>query len=87
MEYEVFLAPTAEKGLNAVPRKFRVRILDALEGLRVDPRPRGTRKLKGTDDLWRLRVGQYRVIYTIRDAELTVLVVRVAHRKDSYKGL
>jgi mRNA interferase RelE/StbE len=86
MEYEVLLAPAAEKGLDAVPRKFRIRIVDALEGLRIDPRPRGCMKLKGTDDLWRLRVGQYRIIYTIRDEELLVLVVRVAHRKDSYKG-
>jgi hypothetical protein len=51
MEYEIVLAAAAEKGLDAVPRKVRVRIVDALDKLRGDPRPRGSVKLKGTDDL------------------------------------
>jgi len=87
MEYDVILAPPAEKSLDRLPRKQRVRILDALEELRDDPRPPGVKKLKGADNLWRFRVGDYRVVYTIRDDELVVLVVRVAHRKDVYRNL
>jgi mRNA interferase RelE/StbE len=87
MEYEVVLAPAAEKALDAIPRKPRARILDALEELRGNPRPRGCVKLQGVADLWRIRVGQYRIVYTVRDEQLTVLILHVAHRKDVYKGL
>jgi len=62
-------------------------VTEALAVLRDDPRPPGCVKLTGADDLWRIRVGQYRVVYTIRDDELLVLVVRVAHRRDVYRGL
>lgn len=87
MEHEIILSPNAEKNLDRFPRKVRARILDAIDELREDPRPPGCMKLKGDDDLWRIRVGDYRVIYTICDEELIVLVVRVAHRKDVYKGM
>jgi mRNA-degrading endonuclease RelE of RelBE toxin-antitoxin system len=56
------------------------RIIKAVDALNVDPRPSGARPLVGFPNLWRIRVGDYRVVYTIKDAELLVLVLRVAHR-------
>jgi mRNA interferase RelE/StbE len=88
MAYQLIIRPSAEKSLDAVPLNSRIRILDATDQLKVDPRPVGCEKLSGTDDeLWRIRVGQYRVVYEIKKKELIVLVVRVAHRKDVYRGL
>ena len=84
MEYEILIKPSAEKSMNRLPRRIRSRIVAALEGLREDPRPRGVVKLGGADDFWRIRVGSYRVVYEIDDDQLTVLILRVAHRKHAY---
>jgi mRNA interferase RelE/StbE len=59
----------------------------AVEALADDPRPQGAVKISGDDNLWRVRVGDYRVVYEIHDDRLIVLVLRVAHRKDVYRGL
>jgi len=86
MLYEIILKPSAEKGLDNVPRPTRQRIADALEELQGNPRPPGVVKLAGDENLWRIRVGDYRVVYEIYDDRLIVLVLRVAHRKDVYRG-
>jgi len=83
--YHVSITRAAEKQMDRLPAQIRRRVTDALEGLKEEPRPRGCVKLKGEDDLWRIRVGDYRVVYTIADDKLIVLVVRVAHRKDVYQ--
>jgi len=63
MAYQLIIRPSAEKSLDAIPAKPRIRILDAMDKLQIDPRPIGCEKLSGTDDeLWRIRVGQYRVV-------------------------
>jgi mRNA interferase RelE/StbE len=80
--YELIIRPSAEKQMDRLPAKVRQRVVAALDELRNEPRPPPCAKLHGRDDLWRIRVGQYRVVYTIQDEELVVLVVRVAHRKD-----
>ena len=76
--------------------KRDMRRLDAATARRVDAailaladlaRPPGCVKLSGTSGLWRIRVGDYRVVYEIRDKELIVLVVSVAHRREVYRGL
>jgi mRNA interferase RelE/StbE len=82
--YAVFFKPSAEKALRKLPKMVQKRIVAAVEGLQDDPRLPHCVKLKGEPDLWRIRVGDYRVVYTIRDEVLTVLVVRVAHRRDVY---
>jgi mRNA interferase RelE/StbE len=88
MAYQLLIKPSAEKSLDAVPAKSRIRIVDAMDKLQSDPHPIGCEKLSGTDDeLWRIRVGQYRIVYEIKNKELIVLIVRVAHRKDVYRGL
>jgi mRNA interferase RelE/StbE len=83
--YELIIKPSAEKQMDRLPAKFRRRVVDALDGLRDEPRPAGCVKLSGEDNLWRIRVGEHRVIYAIEDEALTVLVVRVAHRKEVYR--
>lgn len=84
-EYTVEYTASADKALRKLPKFVQTRIAAATEELRNNPRPRGCVKLEGADDLWRIRVGDYRVIYTVEEDELIVLVVRVAHRKDVYR--
>lgn len=85
MPYELIIKPSAEKSLDRLPRFVQRRIVDALKGLCGNPRPAGATKLVGDDDFWRMRIGHYRVIYEIQDRRLTLLVLRVAHRKDAYR--
>jgi mRNA interferase RelE/StbE len=85
-QYHVTFAPSADKALRKLPHSIQIRIATAVDALLSDPRPRGSVKLKGEADLWRIRVGDYRVVYTIEDDKLLVLVVRVAHRKDVYRS-
>ena len=77
---------SADRGLRHLPEVVQRRIVRAVEMLADDPRHRGGVKLSWEENLWRIRVGQYRVVYTIDDEKLIVLVVRVAHRKDAYRG-
>jgi mRNA interferase RelE/StbE len=84
--YRVLFKPSADKALRKLPESVQKRIAAAAEELGDDPRQPGCVKLKGEDDLWRIRVGDYRVVYAIQGDELLVLVVRVAHRKDVYRG-
>jgi len=77
--YAVAYDPKALKELAKLDKQVARRILRAVDALAADPRPSGTRPLVGFAHLWRIRVGDYRAIYTIRDAELVVLVLRVAH--------
>lgn len=76
---------TAAAWASKLPRAARARVLDPIEGLARDPRPHGAKKLVGEKTAWRLRVGDYRVIYDVFDDELVVTVVRAAHRRDAYE--
>ena len=69
----------------ALPKREQRRVLSAIEALADDPRPVGVRKITGTENTYRLRVGDYRIVYEIGDNVLTVFVVRVRHRKDVYR--
>jgi len=84
--HDLIINSAAEKQMRRLPAKIHARVLSALDGLKENPRPRGSKKLKGEDNLWRIRVGDYRVVYTIEDDKLIILVVRVAHRRDVYQG-
>ncbi len=83
--YEVVLSKTAEKNLSKLPAKIIAIIIPVLELLGNDPRPIGCKKLKGFSNLWRVRVGNYRVIYSIEDKILLVDIREIGHRKDIYK--
>jgi mRNA interferase RelE/StbE len=60
-------------------------VVEKIEALAIDPRPDGSKKLHATDEVWRVRVGPYRVLYRISDPELVVVVIRVAHRREAYR--
>ena len=85
MSYRVEIAERAADALDRLGTKTRIRVVRDLEGLAEEPRPNGCVKLKGESDLYRIRVGDYRVVYHIEDDILRVLVVRIGHRKDVYR--
>jgi mRNA interferase RelE/StbE len=85
-KYTVNLDRTAEKGLRKLPRNIAARIVSALQALADDPYPPAARKLEGYDDLYRLRIGDWRAIYTVDDAEIIILVLDIGPRKDIYRG-
>jgi mRNA interferase RelE/StbE len=85
MAYAILLAPPAERQLKALAEAIRKRIVQRLRTLRENPRPHGVKKLAGEDDLYRIREGDYRIIYTVRDRELIVLVVKIGSRKEVYR--
>lgn len=86
MTYAVKIRPRAAKQLAALPKGVRTTIARVIETLAEDPRPPGASHLTGTDFL-RVRVRDYRVVYEIHDDVLVVLVVRVANRREVYRGL
>ena len=85
-KYAVELKTSARKELERLPAKLVQRIFPRLEALAVEPRPAGCKKLKGGENEWRIRVGDYRVVYAIDDAKLLVTVTRIRNRSDVYDG-
>lgn len=83
--YEVQIRRSAEKQLEALPIKMADRIAKVIDRLAEEPRPVGVKKLKGAQDLYRIRVADYRVIYTITEAILVVEVVKIGHRREIYR--
>jgi len=83
--YRVIVERSAEKDLRRLPLDMRFRVADALRSLANDPRLVGSRKLAGTKHDWRIRVGDYRVIYEIADSIRVVRVYRVRHRRNAYR--
>ncbi len=84
MPYQIEMRPRAESALARLEPGIRRRIGAAIDGLALDPRPPGVKKMRGRDQ-WRIRVGDYRVVYEIEDAVLRVLVVEVGHRREVYQ--
>jgi mRNA interferase RelE/StbE len=82
--YEIRLHPDAARAFRRLHGPLRERISEAIDALAADPRPRGAVKLAGRDD-YRVRVGDYRIVYAVDDAERLVLVARIAHRRDVYR--
>lgn len=85
MSYDLVFARAARKSLQKLPKEVQSRVLEAAKSLRNDPRPQGSRKLRGSDRLWRIRVGDYRIIYSIDDDQRIVDVNTVRHRSDAYR--
>ena len=85
MAYQVQILPAAQRQLGRIDFPIRRRISKAIDDLTVDPRPAGAKKLVGVPDGWRIRIGDYRVLYEIHDRRLLVLVVEVGHRSDVYR--
>jgi len=85
MTYTLIIPPSIEKTLDKLPVSIRNRILSRIEYLKIVPRPPGMRKLKGEDDLFRIRIGDYRIIYTIEDMELVIIIIRIGKSNDVYR--
>ena len=84
--YKIEFSRSAEKDLRRLDRQIIPRILAAIENLSENPRPHGSVKLGGSDSSYRIRVGDYRVIYTVFDTLLIVDIERVRHRKEVYQS-
>ena len=82
--YKVLFKASVEKDFAGIPKKDLNKILKRIEGLVENPRPSGCEKLTG-QERYRLRQGRYRIVYSVQDDDLTVWVVKVAHRKDIYR--
>ena len=85
MAFAIEFAPSAAREFRKLAREVQLRMRPRIDALSNDPRPHGAKKLAGARDLWRIRVGNYRVVYQVRDELLIVLVLRVAHRRDVYR--
>ena len=85
-DYEITFARSARKELQALPSAVAERVLKKVESLARDPRPAGCRKLRGPTNLWRLRVGEYRIIYDIDDDNRIIDIVIIRHRSDAYRS-
>lgn len=83
--YALEIKPSARKELERLSDKLLANLVSRIDGLVVNPRPSDCKKLRGYKDLWRIRVGDYRVVYIIDDDHKTVSVTRVAHRGDVYE--
>ena len=83
--YAITFARSARKELEAPSRPLVARVLNRIESLGRDPRPTGSRKLNGQGSLWRIRVGDYRIIYEIDDSRQTVDISAIRHRSDAYR--
>ncbi len=83
--YRVLLERAAEKDLSKLPSEIHGRVIAAIQGLATHPRPPGCRKLVGCKNDWRIRVGDYRVVYEIADEIRVVRVNRVRHRREVYR--
>jgi mRNA interferase RelE/StbE len=84
--YKIVLKPSLQKDLHPVPKATLARIIQHIEGLKEEPLPRQSVKLAGAVDLYRIRVGDYRVIYEIDREAQEVIILYVRHRKEAYRG-
>jgi mRNA interferase RelE/StbE len=82
--YRVVLPRAVRKTLDSLPDTIANRILDRLNALETNPRPPDVKKLKGREG-WRIRIGDYRVIYTIKDSQLMILIITIGHRGEIYR--
>lgn len=84
-DYRVVFARSARKELQNLDPPVARRILGRVEALIAKPRPAGVKKIEGADDLWRIRIGEWRVIYRISEGKRLIDVVAVRHRRDAYR--
>lgn len=83
--FDIRISRVAERQLQKLPSDGRARVVRAVRALADDPVPRGSRRLTGYDDVFRIRIGPYRVLYSVTASALTVLVLKIGHRKDVYR--
>ena len=84
-KYKVEISSSAEKALKKIPRKDLIKVIETIQKLGIDPKPPGCRKLSGEEDIFRVRQGNYRIIYEVEGKKLLILVLKIGHRKDIYR--
>lgn len=82
--YEIEILKAADKSLRLIPSDYRTTIAQTIHDLSTNPRPTSCKKLKDSE-FYRIRVGMYRIIYSIQDNALLVVIIRIAHRKEVYR--
>ena len=86
--YQIKILPTAQKALASLPKAIRARIGKKIDSLQTNPTPQGVKLLKGKGrEAYRVRVGDYRILYQIKKDILTVLVIKIGHRREVYRGI
>lgn len=83
--YKLLIKPSAAKEIESLPKKDRLRVIQRIQELSEDPRPPGSEKLSGQEK-YRVRQGSYRIVYSVSDKEIVVIVVKVGHRREVYRG-
>jgi mRNA interferase RelE/StbE len=86
MAYSIEFRPAALRDLRAIPKEMLLRVSRKVDSLSDNPRPSGVEKLSGSENSYRVRVGDYRILYQIEDEVLRVLVARVGHRREIYRN-
>ena len=84
--YQVKWKRSAQKELKSLDKKMILKILESVEGLAKNPYPLGSKKLKGAEFIYRIRLGDYRVIYSIESDILTIEIIKIGHRRDIYRS-
>ena len=85
MIYQVLISRSAEKQLKKLPLEAQRKVAAVIVSLGIEPRPYGCKKLSGTEDSYRVRVGDYRIIYDISERKVLVTVLKIGHRRDVYR--
>lgn len=85
--YRIEFVPSAARALAKSPKDAQRRLAPHIDALADNPRPQGAKRLATTEELWRMRVGAHRIVYAVEDERLLVLVVKLGHRRDVYRGL
>ena len=85
MTYSIDFRPSALKALRKLPKSVRIRVAETLNSLASQPFPSGVKKLINEENVFRVRVGDYRIVYQVISDKLLILVLRVGHRKDIYR--
>ncbi|TVR80850.1 MAG: type II toxin-antitoxin system RelE/ParE family toxin [Chitinophagaceae bacterium] len=84
--YEISITRSAAKELRSIPKHAIKRIVDNIDLLAQNPRPEGSKKIKGTKlNLWRIRIGNYQVVYDIQDKIKIIEIIKIGHRKEIYE--
>ena len=87
MRHRIEFSHRGARQFKNLPKRVQVRLKSKIDALSENPRPRGVEKLKGGDDLYRIRVGDYRVIYQVKNKALIVLIVKIGDRKEVYQRI
>lgn len=83
--YRIEFTPAADRDFRRLPRDIQTRLRPKIDALGENPRPRGGEALASEEGLYRIRVGDYRIVYQIRDQVLVVVLVRIRHRREAYR--